>query len=497
VARLSRVGAPQLVVGTVLLATLARTVQPQTDPDYFWHVAVGRWILDHRAIPHTDLFTWSVPDHRFIAHEWLSEVAMAALAGSAGIWAVSLLFGLVTFAGFALLLATARDAGWLLRALAVFLGLIAAAPILGPRSQMLTFALSALELWLLRRWRDDGQRRWLYPLPPLYVLWANAHAGFTFGLGLLAIHLAGEWLTRRFGREGSPARLGDLAVALAGCLVACAINPNLLAIYPYALQTQASPVQQALIAEWASPDFHLAEIRAFEVMLVGLPLLWVVGRARVRPTDLLLVLAGTALALQSIRHIALFVVLATPALAEAAQGAWEAWPSRPTLREPPRRAALGAANLAILVLVAAIVGLYARGRLRQQDAEVRRSFPVAAYDAVAADPPPGHLLDLYEWGGYSIYRLAEPRPVFVYGDAAVMGDDFLRRYEAIAYIQPDWRSELDRWGVEWVVDGTDKPLTTLLSASPGWVVLHHDPVATVLVRRDATTAAYLAAHGLG
>jgi hypothetical protein len=27
------------------------------------------------------------------------------------------------------------------------------------------------------------------------------------------------------------------------------------------------------------------------------------------------------------------------------------------------------------------------------------------------------------------------------------------------------------------------------------VVLHQDSVATVLVRRDATTAAYLAAHG--
>jgi hypothetical protein len=507
----------------VLLAALARAVQPVTDPDYFWHLRVGRWIIDHRAIPHTDLFTYTVSDHRFVAHEWLSEVAMAALTGLAGsphgpgpaaapeTWAVALLFGVVTWAAFVLLLVTPRDAGWLFRGLAVFLGLLAAAPILGPRTQMLTFCFSALVLYVLRRWREDpprgsgssgtpdGRHRRLWVLPPLFVLWANTHAGFAFGLGLLAVYLAGEALERWWARPAQASRpsLKPLAAVCGACLAAVAVNPNFLAIYPYALETQASPAQQQLIVEWASPNFHLPELRAFEVMLVLLALLLALARRRPRATDLLLALLGVGLALQSVRHVALFVVLATPLLAEAAQAVWEARPDGWKVREPPRRRVLGLANLALLALVAAVVGLYSLGNLRGGPAQLRRDFPVAALDAVAADPPPGHLLDLYEWGGYAVYRLWPGRQVFIYGDAAVMGDDFLRQYQAISDIHPDYRAVIDRYQVEWVLFGTNQPLTVLLSASPEWVVLHQDGVATVLVRRDASTSAYLLAHGRG
>src|SRR5438270_276298 len=83
----------------------------------------------------------------------------------------------------------------------------------------------------------------------------------------------------------------------------------------------------------------------------------------------------------------------------AGQGAWAARPAWLALREPPRRAALGVVNLAVLALVAAIVGLYTLGQLRGEARQLRGAFPVEAFDAIAADLPPGHMLDLYEWGG--------------------------------------------------------------------------------------------------
>lgn len=40
------------------LIALARMSNFPADPDMFWHVETGRWIVEHRAIPHTDVFSW-------------------------------------------------------------------------------------------------------------------------------------------------------------------------------------------------------------------------------------------------------------------------------------------------------------------------------------------------------------------------------------------------------------------------------------------------------
>jgi hypothetical protein len=64
---------------------LIAAIQPVPDPDFWWHLPTGNWILSHHAVPRHDLFTLTVWDHRWITHEWLSEVILALLyaAGAA------------------------------------------------------------------------------------------------------------------------------------------------------------------------------------------------------------------------------------------------------------------------------------------------------------------------------------------------------------------------------------------------------------------------------
>ncbi|HEV1998466.1 MAG TPA: hypothetical protein VGR61_10100, partial [Candidatus Dormibacteraeota bacterium] len=67
----------RMFLGAVLLAVIVPAFQPLADPDFFWHVKVGEWILGHHAIPLHDLFTATVANHPFVAHEWGSEVIMS------------------------------------------------------------------------------------------------------------------------------------------------------------------------------------------------------------------------------------------------------------------------------------------------------------------------------------------------------------------------------------------------------------------------------------
>jgi len=493
-----RFGVRQLFLTAIGIAALAAAISPVTDPDFFWHMRVGQHILETATIPTRDLFTYTVSSHRFVAHEWLSEVIMSSLSRGLGLWAVVLFFGLLTWAGFLVLLATPRDVSFVVRGLALALGIAAGNAIWGPRTQMITFAFVVFLLYLLRRWRADLDRRWLYPIPPLFILWVNLHAGFTIGLIFLVVYAVGEAITRAAARQPVGPALRPLLLTTAGAVVLAAVNPNGPLIYPYAVATQFSPAQQRLIVEWFSPDFHqYTQVGAYEVMLLLVPVLLALGGRRPRFTDLLLLLAGMTLSLQSVRHIALFVAVATPVVAEIAEGIVErARTAGLRLREPRTTPVTAAINVVVAVLVVLVLLVVKVPDLRQTTTTqaVRSQFPVAALDALGTDLPPGNVFNAYGWGGYFVYRLYPSRRVYIYGDAAVMGDPFLTEYESVENLHSDYLQVLDRRGVTWVLDRSDAPLVSVLRNSTDWATVYRDNLATVLVRRTGATRTYLARH---
>jgi hypothetical protein len=363
---------------------------------------------------------------------------------------------------------------------------------------MITFAFVVLLLFLLRRYREHRDRRWLYPIPPIFVACVNLHAGFTVGLAFLVIYILGEAITRLTRGRTEAAPLRPMVVTGVLSISAAAINPNFFKLFFYAAQTQFSPAQQRLIVEWFSPDFHkLAEVGAFEAMLLLVIVLLALSTRRPRPTDLLLLLTGIVLALQSVRHIALFVAVATPVLAELGQDLWRAARERGArLRQPVSTGLTGAINVAVaLAVVLVLVAVKAPAVTAGPRSEaVAKEFPVAAMDAIVSDPPPGRVFNAYGWGGYYVYRLWPARQVYIYGDAAVMGDRFLSEYESVENLHPDYLAILDRRGVSWVIDHSNAPLVSVLQHAPDWVVVHRDSLATVLVRRGPLTDAYINAR---
>ncbi len=59
-----------------------------------WRVATGLWILDHGKVPAVDPLSFTAAGHRWITHEWLSEVAMALAFKVIGWSSVRVLTGL-------------------------------------------------------------------------------------------------------------------------------------------------------------------------------------------------------------------------------------------------------------------------------------------------------------------------------------------------------------------------------------------------------------------
>src|SRR5260370_11031971 len=57
------------------------------DPDTMWQITVGQWILDHRAVPETDIYSFTMQGQPWISTQWLAQVMYAkafAIAGWSG-----------------------------------------------------------------------------------------------------------------------------------------------------------------------------------------------------------------------------------------------------------------------------------------------------------------------------------------------------------------------------------------------------------------------------
>lgn len=158
------------------------------DPDFYWHLSTGRWILEHGALPEVDQFSWSLPGEPYRITQWLGEFVMAAAYELGGLQATKALS--VTLAGvtifFAwraahLFLGNSMLALWL----AILCNLVNVVTPLRP--QIFSFAAMAVLAFLLASWVRRPRLTILLPVPALMALWANWHGGYVVGLLLLFV----------------------------------------------------------------------------------------------------------------------------------------------------------------------------------------------------------------------------------------------------------------------------------------------------------------------
>ncbi len=476
-----------LLLGGVLTVIVSLFIGPEQDPDFWWHLRTGRWMVENGRLPSTDLFTFTVPSHVWTDHEYLTEILMWLTYSTLGLAALEIAFGLITWGGFWLMFRQVRRQPFVIAGLGLALAAVAGAPIWGPRAQMITFALSCLELYWLHGYLS-GRSRAINFFPLVMVVWANLHGGWVIAFAWLGVALAAEaaaWILHR-DEPAHRMHVRRLAVITAGSALAVAATPHLLSLYPYPFQTEGSVAQQRLIVEWFSPDFHQAFLRPFEAMI----LLTVAGFALRRPSlyDFLLTALALFLALQSVRNIALFIAAVTPVLINTYGEWWKAYAaSRHRRFELPPRPLFAAVTAVMLVVIGGatltrIATAVAPQRQQQLDTS---SYPVGAAGWLAAHPEVGtRMYNQYGWGGYLAYRFY-PQPnrrVFIFGEAALMGDPLLNQYEDVQTLRPDWEQILDRYQVDYVVYNRDEALSNVLATQPRWKLVYEDQVAVIYVR---------------
>jgi hypothetical protein len=469
-----------LVVGVVTLALfgLAGRDAVLGDPDTYWHLAAGRWILEHGAIPSQDPFSHSAPGAPWVAHEWLSEILLAGLLSFAGWDGPALAAAAVTAGTLAYMTRFLLARMEPMHALALtFVAAMMLATHLLARPHVFAWPVMALWTGTLVNAAESGRR------PPWWLLgvmavWANLHGGFTLGLALAA----GLAVEAVLGTPADKRRHAALAWGsfLALAVLASMVTPHGWSGIWHTVLMLNLKFSLEVITEWKSLNFH--EPQALELWLLLALALAFSGALRLPWLRIAMLLALVHLALKFGRSTATLGLLspflvATPLArhwARMRRGASDAETLDRFFRllaAPASKMglALAAAMIAIGVAVAPSSGGHAPKPLRTLEAAV------AAARAAGLSGP---VLNSYNFGGYLIYRGI---PVLIDGRADMYGDEFMKQYVAATSVsEPDaLPAMLTKFRIQWTLLQPGMPAVALLDRLPGWRRVYSDDVAVV------------------
>lgn len=467
--------APLLVGLGAYSIAVASAVRLLNDGDTLSHIVIGRWIIEHHALPFHDPFTYTVPGGVWVPHEWLAEVVFAALYDRLGWGGVVVATSLAIAAAFALLThALARSLGARRAAIGAALAFLLTEPHLLARPHVLAFPLLVIWMAGVIKARDMGRVPPLVLLPVM-TLWCNLHGGFVVGL-LFAGLLAAEAVLEAPAVERWRAVRG-WGVFLALSAGAALLSPNGTDVFLLPLRMLRMKFAMSSISEWHAADFSHFEPLEIAIVLailggfsLGLRLPWT------RTAMLLLLLH---LALTHVRNIELLGIIgallcAAPLAAQLEAPASGLMPgSGPRPDAPARLAGAAVASLVIALILASTVLLLDRRQIRPPETVA----PRAAVQAARRAGLTGHVLNSIRFGGYLMFTGI---PTFIDGRADLFGDAFLARdAAATAGIGGLLPALLDRYAVAWTLFEPQSPAVSLLDHLPGWKRVYSDKYAVV------------------
>ena len=459
-----------LAIGlAALVAAAAVGIDVLQDPDVWWHLRTGQFILNTTSIPHADMYTYTAAGNAQTLASWLAEVIYALIFQFGGLLAMALFMAAVAWGGFVALtkLARLRGVSWIAIAVALVIMARTAEPVLGTRTQVWSFAFTCCALYVVERSLRDGGR-WPWLLPPMFLVWANLHGGFAVTWFLLAIVCVVEAVSqRRKLSEISTDHLRTLTLALGVAALAACINPFGPYIWVFAVAGGSGEFNKP-ITEWQSPNFHDSAMLPLLVVIALLVILPAFSK-RLTLRDVVLNATGIVLALLAIRNTQILIAVATPTMALLLEDAWNKLvPSGRSLISASRT------SIGVLALASAVAVLGVRISLAVQDSSasgVAARYPSCSAQRLLSAPPGTRLFAPYGDGGYFIDQLWPRTHVYIYGESISLGLTVFNNYLRIsdgATDQPSALSLLSAGNTTAVLAGDKSSLGLELAASPQW-----------------------------
>ena len=452
------------------------------DLDIWWHLKVGDWIVRHAAFPHNGILSRSAANRPWAAYSWGYEVLLSRFYTAFGILGIGIYGTLLTLmVAFSVYWMARRLSGsfWMAAGLAS-LGCFGFLYLMMPRPVFFSIALFSVTLALILESRRSGEVRGLYWLPLIFLLWANLHIQFIYGLGVVGLFVAcnvGQRVAARFGV--APAYLRELTLpsgrvfAIFGaCVLVTLIGPYSYHLYEVIVAYSQSQIIYSNIKELQPLSFRTYE-NYVELLLAGTAFFAVAWQKKIDIFKALLLVMACVIAFRTMRDSWFLCVAAVACIADAGV-------------EQEQRESDGGFALAgvfagvtiMLLLLAPGMGFSARGL----DRAISSMFPVDAVNFVRQKQLPGPLYNNFDWGGFLTWYLPD-YPVVIDGRTDLYGEELDNLLLATQNGDSSYRENpyLNEAGL--VLLRRRDGLVSALELDPRFRKVYEDQLATVFVRQ--------------
>ncbi len=220
-----KITSSKVLVALVYLIAIAFSIKSLREPDLWWQIRTGQWILEHGQIPTVDMFSMTKAGTEWINIKWGFEVLVSLISKYLGTESVFLLQVLVS----ALIVYFLRKTVQLFHVkseLVLFYSflilLVGVQYRMIGRPEMFSHLFEVVVLYLLLRfYKNEDKSVWL--LVPLQVIWTNMHEAYGMGLVMVGLFWFGNFIY--VIKEKEPKNFQLLKV-FGLMLVATCLNPR-------------------------------------------------------------------------------------------------------------------------------------------------------------------------------------------------------------------------------------------------------------------------------
>ncbi len=422
------------------------------ESDAFYHLKAGQLIWETKSIPHQDVFSYTASGRTWIAHEWLGELIFYGAYKAGGFW------GLISFIAFfaaltyflIFLLALKKGAEPNLTLLLMFILGYLTFELWIPRPQIFSFFCLALLVYLLESYRLEEKKIYLWLSALTIWFWANVNASFILGIVVVFFYFISEILKIFFpfalGRPAEIRKTVPIGIMAATGLFLSFINPNGYKIFLYS--SYIKPVVKMLqIMEWKPIYVFWYEIQT-KIFLAGMlavaviVVYWLWFREENRDSTWPGAVLGIfLLPFISIRHVGFLPIIAAAPCAVALSGI-----SRKFLDFFSERF--------FKIIIPSIFIIFAI--LRYPDFSRAplntKTLPIHLADFITEKRIKGPLFNLYNEGGYLIWRFWPGEKVFIDGRSEVYGGMPISDLFKIVGRLKDWQKLVDeKYGINYFI----------------------------------------------
>jgi len=452
------------------------------DNDMWWHIKTGDWIVEHAAVPHNGLFSWTAANRPWVAYSWGYEVMLSRAYD----WFQLMGLGVLTVV---LTLLIAYLQFWSLRRLrgsfwqAALLAIVSFYTYLftiGPRPVFASILFYIVLLTLLLEASRSGQIKHLYWLPLVFLVWANLHIQFVYGIAVLGLFVVCQLVSRWAERFGiaqaiiTPPSLpsAKLLLILGACLLATLIGPYSYHLYQVVFLYSGAKYSYQIIVELQPLTFRLP-INFVQLLLTAAGFCAVGWRKRIDLFKLSLMIVASLLAFRTLRDCWFVAVTAAAFIAD--------FPLPESERDAGETPVEGGMLVATLAIFLVFLSQTTDFNERALDHYASLEFPVDAVNYLRRHPLPGPLYNNFDWGGFLTWYMPQ-FPVAIDGRNDLYGDDldriFFQSQSAL-----DYKSDPYLRQSGFVLVGKKYALSTLLRVDPQFELVYEDKIAAVFARR--------------